>query len=273
MKRLKKFFIRNQKRFIVAISFILIIIALINIYFTVNVNSISNDECLWREKKVKGDSIAIFFDLVKVEGVTWNAGIRDGNQLVAINDSILSGTFEATRILNRVKSGDFAKYTVRKDEKVFTALIKVKKLFFIQPFALGILGLFWMLIGFVVLIAKPEGTIQKLFYGIGAGSVLSTTYVILQSAFLDDLGINGIIYLVISYFWALSTCFLPFLIVYFFWIFPKQFKFVEKKWVKASIFVIPGILFIITFTLLSLTFVFNKLTFFDFTRYLVLLQL
>ncbi len=273
MKRLKEFFIRNRKRFIVAVSVILILIALINIYFTVNINSVSNDECLWIDKQITPDSLAVIIKLVKVEGVAWKAGIRDGDQLLAINSISITGRIMAQGILNQFNEGEYAKYTVKKNGEVFTTNVKIKKLFFIQPFTLGLLGLFWMLIGFVVLIAKPEGTVQKLFYGIGAASVLSTTFVLFQSNFLTDIGLSGFVLLIISYLWALSTCFLPFLIMYFFWIFPRQFKFIEKKWVKASIFIIPGILFIGIFIIIVLTFVFNRLTFADFIKIALSLQL
>jgi sigma-B regulation protein RsbU (phosphoserine phosphatase) len=132
-----------------------------------------------------------------------------------------------------------------------------------------------MLIGFVVLMAKPDGTVQKLFYGIGAASVLVGTQVILQTGFLfDEVHFQGVIGLGIGYLWALSTCFLPFLVVYFFWTFPKPFKFLDKKPVKPLIFIIPGILFIITFTIEIMVFGFSSIplnTFFYVTNILGLL--
>ena len=275
MKRIKEILIRNRKRFIIAVSLVLIVIVLINIHFIVNVVTTSNDECLWIEKKISPDSIAIFFNHVKVEGVTWEAGIRNGDQLLKIDGIALKSTFEAQRILNQFNEGEFAEYIVKRGERIFTTDVRIKKLFSFHQLAQNLLALIWMLIGFVVLMAKPDGTVQKLFYGIGAASVLVGTQVILQTGFLfDEIHFQGVIGLGIGYLWALSTCFLPFLVVYFFWTFPKPFKFLDKKPVKPLIFIIPGILFIITFTIEIMVFGFSSIplnTFFYVTNILGLL--
>jgi serine phosphatase RsbU (regulator of sigma subunit) len=259
MKKIKEFFIRNRKRFIVAVSLVLILLALVNIHFVVNVVSISNDECLWIEKKISKDSTAIFFDVVKVGGVTWDAGIRNGDQLLAINDTSLTGTLIAQRVLNTVNEGEYAKYTVKSDGKIFTTNVRIKKLFAFPVLAQNLLALIWVLIGFVVLMVKPDGVVQKLFYGIGAASVLVGSVVIFQATFLGNGSPGYILGIVLGYFWALSFCFLPFLVIYFFWIFPKPFLFLERKFVKPLIFIIPGILFIVTFTLEILTFGFQTI--------------
>jgi len=274
MKKIKEFFIRNRKRFIVAISLVLILIALINIYFVVEVRVTSNDECLWVPKKIQKDSVFIFFDLVKVGGVTWEAGIRDRDQLIAINDSVLESTFAAQRILNQVEEGQYAKYTVKRNDKIFTAFVRIKKLFLFSSLASSLLGLIWVLIGFVVLMAKPDGMVQKLFYGIGAASVLLSTQVILQVEMVSEFARLGpLLTFILGYLWALSICFLPFLFIYFFWTFPKPFKFLDKKWVKLSIFIIPGILFIGTYTIELLVFAFNIISFNSFIVFVNILSI
>jgi serine phosphatase RsbU (regulator of sigma subunit) len=266
MKKLKEFFIKNRKRFIVTVSLVLIAIALINIHFTVNVLSTSNDECLWIEKKISKDSIAIFFDLVKVDGVTWEAGIRNGDQLLKINDTDLPGTTFAQMTLNKIAEGKFVKYTVKRGDEIFSTDVRIKKLFSFPSLAQTLLALIWILIGFVVLMAKPDGTVQKLFYGIGAASVLIGTQSILISGFLFENTLSGLLAIIIGYLWALSFCFLPFLVVYFFWTFPRPFKILDKKAVKPAIFIIPGVLFIITFALEIITFGFDLITVRDFFR-------
>jgi len=257
MKKIKEIFIKNRKRLIVAVSLILILLALVNIHFTVNVSSTSNDECLWVGEKTGKDNAGIFFDLVKVDGVTWEAGIRNGDQFLAINDSILKNTLTAQRILNSFREGEFARYTVKRNGRIFETDVRIKKLFSFPQLSQNILALIWILIGFLVLMAKPEGTEQKLFYGIGAASVLVGTQVILQSSFVFGNKLGGVLAIVLGYFWALSFCFIPFLFIYFFWTFPKPFRFLDKKFVKPLIFIIPGILFLITFTLEILVFGFQ----------------
>jgi len=267
MKKAKEFFIKNRKKFIIGISIILILIALTNIYITLNVNVTSNDECLWIEKKNDKDSIEIFFDLVKVNGVTWEAGIRNSDRLIAINGVRLTGSILAQGILNNIKEGKFAEYTVGRDNKIFTVNVLIKKLFSFPNLAQSILALFWILIGFIVLMAKPDGIVQKLFYGIGAASVLLSTQVMFQVGILNYQNYVGVFLgLLFGYSWALSSCFLPFLVLYFFWIFPKPFKFLEKKFIKPVIFIIPGILFLVTFILELLVFGFQTVSVFEFFK-------
>jgi serine phosphatase RsbU (regulator of sigma subunit)/MFS family permease len=273
MKKLKEILTKNRKRLIIAVSAVLLAIAFINIYFVVDVSVISNDECLWVQKKITPDSTVIFFDFVKVEGVTWNAGIRDGDKLLAIKDIYLSKNTDAQQVLNQFEKGSYAKYTVERNGKVFTTNVFVKKFFSFPSFAQSLLGFFWLLIGFVVLMAKPDGLVQKLFYGIGAAQILAATVVILQSDyFTPGYKLGNLMAVVLAYVWSLSVCYSPFLILFFFWNFPKQFKFLEKRWVKPLIFIIPGILSIILFAFSMLTFWSNTIDIYDFVKILIPLQ-
>jgi len=100
MQSIKNFFERNQKG-IVIVSFVLLFcIGLVNFSFIFVVNATSNDECLWIPNKASKDSVIILFDKVKVDGVTWKAGIRDGDQLIEIDKTRLRDTYHAQRILN-----------------------------------------------------------------------------------------------------------------------------------------------------------------------------
>ncbi len=89
MNSIKTTYLKWKPKLIAGFSIALIAVALLNIYYVLEVRVTSNDECLWKPKKINKDSIAIFFDLVKVEGVTWNAGIRNGDQLLSINEENL----------------------------------------------------------------------------------------------------------------------------------------------------------------------------------------
>ena len=85
MNSIKNIFLKYRQKLIVGFSIALIAVVVVNIYFVLEVKVTSNDECYWIPKKVSADSVAIYFDIVKVEGVTWEAGIRNGDQLIAIS--------------------------------------------------------------------------------------------------------------------------------------------------------------------------------------------
>lgn len=244
MKKIKEFFIKSKPKLLIAVSLVLIFLAVLNIYFAVLVRVTSNDECLWVPMDPAADSTAIYFDLVKYGGVAWNAGIRNGDRLLKINENNLKTTAQAQRILNAVKSGDSAKYVIKKkDGKILETKVYVKKLIQFPVLALGILGLIWTGLGFIVLVAK-QGAVQKTFYLTGAASVLSIVYLLIPQPADTGGFLIKILPPVLGMLWAVGSCFFPFMIMYFFWIFPKPFGFVRKKWFKKLFFGIPSILLI-----------------------------
>ena len=247
MKSLKALYLKCRQQLIIGLSIVLIAVAVTNIYFVLEVRVTSNDECLWIPKKITKDSTAIFFDIVKIDGVTWEAGIRNGDQLIAINGETLHSTLQAQLILNKVASGDYADYVVMKDGKVFETKVRVKKLIQYGNLANSLSALFWMLIGFIVLTAKPDGRIQKLFYAIGAFAVLASMNVLIQSfEFFGFVRENPLLVLIINILWISGLSFLPFILLYFFWNFPQPFKFAQKKWLKRLMFIAPAIIAVVS---------------------------
>jgi len=257
MRDIKTLLLKYRSNLIAILSIILIAVALVNIYFTLEVRVTSNDECLWKPKKISKDSVAIFFDFVKEGGVTMNAGIRDGDQLLEIDNTPLSGTFHAQSILDEFSSGEYAHYKVMRDGEVFDTKVYIKKLVRFDNLANAMSALFWMLIGFIVLSAKPDGRIHRLFYLIGVFAVLSSLHVLFPfGSFYKFFYENYFLASVIGSFAFIGMCFVPFMINYFFWNFPAQFKFAEKNWVRISMFVLPAILSILA--ILSATLILNK---------------
>ena len=114
MRSLKSLLLRYRSNIIAAFSIMLIGIALLSIYYSVEVRVTSNDECLWEPKKINKDSTAIFFNLVKVDGVTWNAGIRDGDQLLEIDGIPIHLDLQAQAILNTFDEGEYARVQIFK---------------------------------------------------------------------------------------------------------------------------------------------------------------
>ncbi|PIW69743.1 MAG: hypothetical protein COW08_05560, partial [Ignavibacteriales bacterium CG12_big_fil_rev_8_21_14_0_65_30_8] len=174
-------------------------------------------------KKINSDSSAVFFNLVKVDGVTWNAGIRNDDQLLKIDNIPIKTTMQAQLILNKFKSGDYADYTYLQKGKVINTKVLIKKLLDVGDLAFSLFGLIWFLIGYLVLSSKPNGLIQKLFYAVGAATILAGLQVILKSfTYADVYGQQSLPFVAsISFFWSIGYSSLPVLVIYFFWVFPK----------------------------------------------------
>jgi sigma-B regulation protein RsbU (phosphoserine phosphatase) len=241
MQSIKNFFEKNQKGVII-ISFILLFcIGLVNFSFIFVVNATSNDECLWTPKKTSKDSVIFVFEKVKVNGVTWKAGIRDGDQLIEIDKTKLRDTYQAQRILNRFKSGEFADYTIKKGDKLIETKVEIKKLIKMDQFAFMLMAQIWLIIGFIVLMARPNGHIQRLFYKISAAFI-----VLFTSVYFLGLGsdVPRIYFYILDYIWTIGGFYASFLVLRFFWNFPKPFKFAEKKWVKKLLQAAPIVLIV-----------------------------
>jgi serine phosphatase RsbU (regulator of sigma subunit) len=244
MKRLKNFYIRNRKKLIIFFGSILIVLGLMNLYLVVDVRATSNDECIWLTKK-DADSVYLYFDVVKVNGVTWNAGIRDGDILLAMNGIELDNANRAQLILNSYEAGEYAKYTVKSSDRVFDTWVYVKKLINFADLSYSLLALIWVVIGFIILLAKPDGEVQRVFFRIGAASVLWMSLLFIYGPhIIDPFWLRG----VVDFLSTLGLIFLPFLLVHFFWIFPRPFKFASKKWLKAVLYLIPLLMFIGIYT-------------------------
>lgn len=253
MQSIKNFFEKNQKGVII-ISFILLFcIGLVNFSFIFVVNATSNDECLWTPKKVSKDSVIFVFEKVKVNGVTWKAGIRDGDQLIAINKTNIRDIFIAQRILNEFKSGQFADYTIKKGDKLIETKVEIKKLIKMDQFAFMLMAQIWLIIGFIVLMARPDGNVQRLFYKISAAFI-----VLFTSVYFTELGteIPQAYFYILDCVWTIGGFYASFLILRFFWSFPQPFKFAEKKWVKRLLQLAPVVL-IITAYIVRLIFVYR----------------
>ena len=152
-------------------------IGLVNFAFIFIINATSNDECLWIPEKAGKDSVIIVFDKVKVDGVAWKAGIRDGDQLIAIKNINIHDIFKAQRILNEFKKGQLADYTIKKGDKLLNTKVEIKKLIKMDQFAFMLMAQIWLIIGFIVLMARPNGYIQRLFYKISAAFIVLFTSV------------------------------------------------------------------------------------------------
>ena len=80
-----------------------------------------------------------------------------------------------------------------------------------------------------------------------------TVLIPFQTDFLGFFKENLFLASLIGTTWIIGICFVPFTLIYFFWNFPKPFKFVERKWLVRTIFIIPSILAVSLTTIAILT--------------------
>ncbi len=249
---LKKFWIKNHKKFILAYTVVLLLIGIANFFFIFEVTAQSNDECLWIEKKsADGDSVKVYFDQVKENGVTWNAGIRNGDQLLSIDGVRLINNLVASRTLDRIQAGDYATYKILKNGKVLEVKILVKKLINFSGLAFALLSFIWMIVGFVVVMAKTEGSTHMAFYKVG---IAATLFAMVDMLYRGQQVLNPIfenVYLLftVDTLWTLGGTFFPFLLVRFFSLFPKELSLVKKRWFNMLLSFGPYTIFAVVISL------------------------
>lgn len=240
-----KLFLKYRANIVIFFTILLIAVALLNIYYTLEVNVASNDECLWRpEKSVMSmdEEVNLFFSNVKKDGVAWKAGIRDGDQLLEINNIKIKTAYQAQMILNSFNSGEPAPYKVKKpDGEILETTVYVKKLVEYGILAASISALIYLLIGFIVLSAKPDGLSQRLFYALGVLSVFTAMQALVprfggMQLLFEQSQILGTL---IGSLMIIGNSFVPIVLLAFVWTFPKPFHFIEKTWVKLLLILIP----------------------------------
>ncbi|MEO8233668.1 MAG: PDZ domain-containing protein, partial [Ignavibacteriota bacterium] len=262
MKKFKRIFLKYRLNIASGITILLAFVAVLAIYFSLEVKVTSNDECLWDPIKTSKDSSELYFNKVKENGVAWNAGIRDGDQLLQINSVTLKSTTQAQEILNNFKAGEFADYTVKKKNgEIINTKVYVKKLINFGLLAQSISALIYLLIGFIVYSAKPDGLAQRLFFAIGILSVLTASIVFFP---IDNIFFIKFIYdepltaLIAGSVIIISQVSVPLILLYFVWSFPKQFKFAAKRFVKI-IFIVVAAIFSLTGIILAVSIYFTEL--------------
>lgn len=259
-----KFIVKHRPKLIIGVTAVLFLLSMLNFYFIFEVAPQSNDECLWVPQKVNKDNLVIRFDFVKFEGVAWDAGIRDGDYLKEINDQKIKSTFQAQVILNKLSSGDSAKYLVERNGEEFTANVKIKKLYSFQGIGFALLGLIWLIVGFVIIKAKPEGYSQLLFFRVGALFVLVSLLAYFTVGAMQNPLLNvRWLTMSVDLLWLFGSSYLPFLLVHFFWIFPAKFKLIDRKYTLKILYVLPFVLLIISIVYRFILYNVFKISFFQ----------
>lgn len=246
MDRLENIISKYRSKIIAPLVLFLSVLVLIQFYFIFEITPQPNDECLWIPREVSKDSVGYFFDEVKFDGVTWNAGIRDGDQLLKINNKPILKIFEASFILNSMSVGDSALYTVSRDDVIFETKVEVKKLIQFGGLSFALLGLIWLIVGFIVIKSKENGEAQIAFFRIGIAFVLFSCFnLLIDTNIKNPLFEQPALIQIVDHLWTLGTLFLPFLIVKFFWIFPNKIERFQKIWINKAMYSIPAFLFAI----------------------------
>ncbi|MBN1300913.1 MAG: SpoIIE family protein phosphatase [Melioribacteraceae bacterium] len=258
MNTLRDLITKYRKRLLWPVSAILFMLVAVQLYFIFTITPQPNDECLWIPRYTPEGELALFFEEVKFEGVTWKGGIRDGDQLLEINGHKIENSLDANAILFNLEPGDTAIYRVNREGRTFDAEVEVKKLIQMGGLAYTIFGAIWLLVSIMVISAKPDGYTQILFFRIGTAFVLFTCFNILDSQnIFNPVFDYTFIAVAFDIMQSFGGIFIPFLMVHFFWIFPRKFSIIDRKFTTKVLYITPSIIFIIV-TLFKIIYLYDN---------------
>ena len=238
-----KIYARNRLWLIKALTLLFVLISAVNFYFVFEVTAIPNDECLWVPKSVNKDSTVFVFDQVKFEGAAWNAGIRDGDYLIKINGKPATNAYTANESIINGPDRDTAIFTVLRNGEYFDTEVHLKRFVNFSGLAANILSLIWLLVGYITILSKPNGKPQSLFFKIGAAGVMYSMFNIqMLTSGVNPIYNYPILALLVDLVQSVGFVFVPFLVVHFFWVFPREVSFINKKAAKLTLTIIPIVL-------------------------------
>ena len=142
-------------------TLIVLILTLIHAFDVMVFKATSNDQCGWLMRK-DGKPGLIITDVVP-GGVADRAGIRNGDILLKINGKSFTDSTPAMGIINAVKRNEYAEYLIERDGSTFTTRVQVLKVFDIRYLSVFLLGLGFLLVGYIVVMTRPQGMIQRTF--------------------------------------------------------------------------------------------------------------
>ena len=133
-------------------------VCLINFSLQMFVHLTGNDQCRWISK---GESRLLITD-VKPGGVTEQAGIKNGDILIKIDGQRFTQDVTAQAMIN-AKVGLYVTYTIERNGVQFDTHVLILNLMNLGFLAQFLFGLGFLLVGYVVVMAKPQGSIQQMF--------------------------------------------------------------------------------------------------------------
>ncbi|PLX32007.1 MAG: hypothetical protein C0600_03980 [Ignavibacteria bacterium] len=167
------------------------------------------------------------------DGVTDRAGIKDGDILLRIDSVSVNSYYGPQYLLNMHSAGSVAEFLIDRDGVLMRIDVEVLKVFQYTYFAVFLLGFGFLLVGYFVVMARPQGSIQRKFarYGIYAMfcfgmSAMSTSYV-----YDPAWKVN---FFIITYYTAFILS--PPIFISYFLHFPVQRPVVRKRWLMPLLY-------------------------------------
>lgn len=216
---------------------LVLLISAVNILDVLVYKATSNDQCGWLARP--GGEPGAVITQVLPGGVADQAGLREGDILLGIDGKNFKTPQQAMGIINPKKAGEFATYTIVRDTVQFETKVQILKLVNVTYVAYCILGLSFLLVGYIVVLTRPQGKVQRHFayYTLATMLLFGLSNLSINPAADPAWKFYG---LAISFFVARSLS-VP-LFIMFFLEFPVRSPILNRWWFKIGMFVLGALL-------------------------------
>ncbi len=205
-------------------------IVLVHAFDVMVFKATSNDQCAWLPRPDGKPGLLI--EQVVPGGVTDVAGIRDGDILLKIDGKSFKEGNHAMQMLNSIKRNEYAEYLVARNDSTFTTRVQVLKVFDVRYVAFFLLGFGFLIVGYIVVMTRPQGRTQRVFarYGIFSMLFLGLSQLNLAGEPAWKFYVLGI-GLTVAWIFALPN------FITFFLHFPVRRKILDRGWLRPALYV------------------------------------
>lgn len=210
-------------------TFVVLMLTLVHGLNVLYFRATSNDQCGWLPPGEGKKGVVI--TQIAPGGVADVAGLKEGDILHAINGQRFSDGQDAMRIINKVQRNEYAEYLVQRADSMFTTHVRVLKVFDIVYLGNFLLGFGFLFVGYVVVMTRPQGKIQRMFARYGLLAMLFLGLTQLQLASFKPWAY----YTYVSAFVVGWIFLLPIALTFFFY-FPVRLKAASWFWLRGVLY-------------------------------------
>ena len=215
-------------------ALVVLAVTTLNFYIQMADRVIGNDQCRWIDIAPSRMEVT---DIV-AGGTADRAGLKDGDVILAINGKEFKSATGAQMLINAV-AGKQATYLVKRHGATFEATVLILKSVNLQYLASYVYGLGFLIVGLVVVLMKPLGSLQRAF----------AKYSILTMLFfgLTALNVNPAydspwkVWLLATSFVVATVAAMP-VFVRFFLLFPVHRPSYDWRWLRITLLVVSAVM-------------------------------
>ena len=136
-----------------------------------------SDECLWGDKRIAPGEFAVYVTEILPGGRAEEAGVEVGDRVLAIDGTSVGtdrgASFRAQKLLDAAPIDTPISYVVERDGRIIEMQISLTRIVRFYLFAIPALSVIWVIIGLMVVLSRPRGSLQRMFFVLGVTSIFA----------------------------------------------------------------------------------------------------